>query len=77
MSGNLIRREYRNNTPEQIHEYLTEAEDVLRIQGYDPKTHERLLCQVLALVAGKSVTMEQAQHVPIDLGALRSGPRGL
>lgn len=76
MSAQITRREIPNNTTAQIHEYLTAAEEILRLQGYDPKTNEQLFCQVLALVAGKQVVVEQVQPVAIDLGALRAGPNG-
>ena len=76
MSATITRREIPNNTTEQIHGYLTTAEEILRLQGYDPKVNERLLCTVVQLVSGKQVIMEQSQPIAVDLAALRAGPNG-
>lgn len=73
MSAQVTRREIPNNTGAQIREYLSDAEEILRERGYDPQTHEQLLCQVLGLCSGKQILMEQMQPVAVDLAKLRHG----
>lgn len=64
------------NTEKQIHEYLTTAEKILKVQGYDPHTDLQLLCQVLALVASKQVIAQQREQVGVDLSQILGGGNG-